>query len=57
MSERIIAPAVFHSYFAATVTRFALSIAIVAKCDKKLTVTQDFFIWQKFVAKNFYQVI
>ena len=35
---------------------FALSIAIVAKCDKKINVAQDFFIWRKCVAKTFCQV-
>ena len=32
---------------------FALSIAIVAKCDKTINVAQDFFIWRKCVATTF----
>ena len=35
---------------------FALSIAIVAKCDKNINVAQDFFIWRKCMATTFCQV-
>ena len=35
---------------------FVLSIAIVAKCDKKINVAQDFFIWRKCMATTFCQV-
>ena len=35
---------------------FALSIATVAKCDKKINVAQDFFIWRKCVATTFCRV-
>ena len=35
---------------------FALSIAIVAKCNKKINLAQDFFIWRKCVATTFCQV-
>ena len=35
---------------------FALSIAIVAKCEKKIIVAQDFFIWRKCMATTFLQV-
>ena len=36
--------------------RFVLSIAIVAKCNKKINVAHDFFIWRKCVATTFCQV-
>ena len=38
------------------ISGFALSIAIVAKCDKKIIVAQDFFIWRKCMATTLYQV-
>ena len=47
-----------HMYvgFLLLLSGFALSIAIVAKCDKKIIVAQDFFIWRKCMATTFCQV-